>query len=179
MHHSRRSRPYNSVVRRLRTVGPQKSSIAPRPKAISKAPFTLTFARQPKALGFTREEDLQASVMPNWWRAICRVLWMAQQMFRALQSSFACRTSRTQGPQGLRGHEKSGSGTRSEGVRAHAADARRAAPKSAPRSLRSLVRGEVTKALSFARWLPECALPPPFHQPHLSQNLAPFAPWCW
>jgi hypothetical protein len=59
MHHSRRSRPYNSVVRRLRTVGPQKSSIAPQPKAISKAPFTLTFARQPKALRFTREEDLQ------------------------------------------------------------------------------------------------------------------------
>ena len=59
IHHSRRSRPYNSVVRRLKTVGPQKSSIAPRPKAISKAPFTLTFARQPKALGFTREEDLR------------------------------------------------------------------------------------------------------------------------
>ena len=56
-HHSRRSRPYNSVVRRLRTVGPQRSSIAPRAKAISKAPFTLTFARQPKALGFTLEED--------------------------------------------------------------------------------------------------------------------------
>jgi len=38
-------------------VGPQRSSIAPRTKAISKAPFILTFARQPKTLRFTREEN--------------------------------------------------------------------------------------------------------------------------